>query len=39
VTLLFLHFFEDSFFLYFDEISSLFFSETKPKLLYAFSFL
>jgi hypothetical protein len=39
MTLLLLHFFEDSFFLYFDEITSLFFPEAEPKLLYTLPFL
>ena len=39
MTLLFLHFFEDGFFLYFDEITSLFFPKAEPKLLYTFPFL
>ena len=39
MTLLLLHFFEDSFFLYFDEVTSLFFAESEPKLLYTLPFL
>ena len=39
MALLLFHFFEDGFFLYFDEITSLFFPKTEPKLLYTLPFL